>query len=715
MTVRRSLSLALLLVCIIGLSPTGAQARDDFPVPGGWFYSQANGKAGGGDVGFSVTNNGGIPFWDWFQRYGGVDDVGYPISDRFVWNGFTVQAFQKVVLQWRPDSRTVAIVNVFDELSAAGKDEWLLAVRQVPRSNDWSSDRGKGWEQIVAAHQALLDPYPAIKAAYFAAADPVALNGLPMGVHELSNVVVIRAQRKVFQQWKVDVPWARAGQVVVANGGDVGKEAGLYPAQAILPRTPAGDLPGVGISTTPTSAPQPAPPPNASSLASPLPPGPPSTKSSIAGLWHKPLTDDLFMTRIGESGAGWVRTFLTWEDVEPTETSPPSYNWSASDRAIRLLRERGVQPLVNIVDPPSWAAFPTCGPFRSAAMQDRWLQFVRAAVERYSQPPYSVRMWMLYNEPDFRIQNPNDKFGGGWGGGCWGNHPTEYGAMLRATYPVIKAADPAAVVVMGPLAADGCGASFNCAFLREVLDPAKGNAGGSFDVASFNYFPFFRRNWEQFGTSLLGKAEGFRRTMAEVGVAKPVLVAETGIVLDGTPATATAQANYVAQALTLGLVDAGRPDGRGVQAVIWFTLRDSDDPNDRWGLLSPSGEVKPPFVVYQTWVKELAGLRFVRTESEPTYGTSPARVCDSGPYFCDALQKYVFASGDLEKWVLWIDAGPQRQGDRYSTTARRTVELPADRLIVVRDTMGAVVPVNRSGSSATLTVTESPVYVTLRR
>ncbi|MCS6801352.1 MAG: hypothetical protein RMM58_02665 [Chloroflexota bacterium] len=705
---RRSLLLALSLLLLFGLLPTRAQSRDDFPIPGGWFYSQANGKGGGGDLGFRVTNEGGIPFWEWFNRYGGVPNVGYPISERFLWNGFTVQAFQKVVLQWRPESRTMAIVNVFDELSAAGKDDWLLTVRQVPRSQDWSSDRGKGWEQIVAAHLALLDPYPALRAAYFAAPDPIALNGLPMGVHELPNVIVVRAQRKVFQQWKVDVPWARAGQVVVANGGDVGKEAGLYPAQALVPRTPAGDLPR-SPHLPPASSPA------VSSLAGPLPPGPPTQKSLIAGLWHKPLVNDLFMTRIGESGAGWVRTFLTWEEIEPVQTSPPTYNWASADQAIRLLREQGVNPLVNIVDPPTWAAFPTCGPFRTAAMQNRWLQFVRAAVERYKQPPYNVRYWVLYNEPDFRIQNPNDKFGGGWGGGCWGNHAAEYGALLRATYPVIKAADPQAIVVMGPLAADGCEPSFNCAFLREVLDPAKGNAAGSFDMVSFNYFPFYRRNWEQFGTSLLGKAEGFRRTMAEFGTVKPIIVAETGIVLDGTPATEQAQANYVAQALTLALADNGRGDGNGVQIAVWFTLRDSDDPNDRWGLLTPRGEIKPSFRVFQTWVKELAGARLLRNESEPTYGNSPARRCDTGPFFCDALQKYVFAVGDEEKWVLWIDSGPQRHGDRYRTDATRTVELPADRLVVVRDMMGGLLPVTRRGATAILTVTESPVYVTLRR
>jgi hypothetical protein len=441
----------------------------------------------------------------------------------------------------------------------------------------------------------------------------------------------------------------------------------------------------------------------------------PSVRSSLAGVWHKPIEDDVFLGRISESGAGWVRVFLTWELIEPAETTPPSYDWASSDRAIRLLRERGVQPLVNIVDPPTWAAFPTCGPFRTEATRDRWLAFVRAAVERYSQPPYAVRYWMLYNEPDFRIKDPNDKFGGGWGGGCWGNHSADYGAMLRATYPVIKAADPAAIVVLGPLAADGCEPSFNCSFLREILDPSQGNAGGSFDVAAFNYFPFYRRNWEQFGTSLLGKAEGIRRTMAEFGVSKPVLVAETGIVLDGTELAATAQATYVAQALTLGSADAGRPDGLGTQVVIWFTLRDSDDPNDRWGLVDPLGNPKEPFRVFQTWVKEMAGFRFVRNESEPTYGPSPARLCDTGPYRCDALQKYVFAAGDIEKWVVWVDAGPQRQADRATTSATRLLEAPANRLIAVRDRLGANLRYEVEAGRARIVVGDSPVYLTLRR
>jgi hypothetical protein len=46
---------------------------------------------------------------------------------------------------------------------------------------------------------------------------------------------VVRTQRAVLQLWKHDEPWARAGDVTVANGGDLAKALGLFPAAALKP------------------------------------------------------------------------------------------------------------------------------------------------------------------------------------------------------------------------------------------------------------------------------------------------------------------------------------------------------------------------------------------------------------------------------------------------------------------------------------------------
>lgn len=253
---------ALLLTLLAGLMVPGpaalrAQEPLDFPLTDGsgrvvgHFYKQANGQGGAGDLGFAVTDAEGVPFWSAFQALGGPEVVGYPISGRFLWDGLVTQAFQRLILQW--NSGQVAIVNVVDLFTRYGRDDWLQVQKQVPTPFDWSADRGRSWADVVAAHQALLDPFPAIREVYFRASDPIALFGLPQAAADYPTVSVVRAQRAVLQQWKVDTPWARAGQVTVANGADIAKEAGilaavageaLRPASASLPAGAGRQPPG---------------------------------------------------------------------------------------------------------------------------------------------------------------------------------------------------------------------------------------------------------------------------------------------------------------------------------------------------------------------------------------------------------------------------------------------------------------------------------------
>jgi hypothetical protein len=77
---------------------------------------------------------------------------------------------------------------------------------------------------------------------------------------DMGGVIVLRAQRKVYQQWLGDRPWARAGEVTVANGGDLAKEGGLLPPAAIVPQpvssVPLGIVnPGGQTPATPTPVP----------------------------------------------------------------------------------------------------------------------------------------------------------------------------------------------------------------------------------------------------------------------------------------------------------------------------------------------------------------------------------------------------------------------------------------------------------------------------
>lgn len=213
--------------------------REDYQITDGHFFTQANGSPRGTSrYGYSITNEGGIPFWSEFQRLGGVDVLGYPVSRRFLMDGFVSQATQKFVLQWRPERREAWFVNVFDALYEKGRDGWLHSHRQTPLHPGSAAEAGLAWEAIMERKWRLLDQDQDLKAFFQSCANPLAHYGLPIDLADMGNAVVLRAQRAVLQKWKEDVPWAPAGYITVANGGDIAKEAGLVPMDAALPETP---------------------------------------------------------------------------------------------------------------------------------------------------------------------------------------------------------------------------------------------------------------------------------------------------------------------------------------------------------------------------------------------------------------------------------------------------------------------------------------------
>lgn len=213
----------------------------EYDVVNGYFFTQTGGEDG--EHGFSVTDEDGAMLWREYQRLGGPDALGYPISRRFSWNGFTVQATQKAVLQWRPDLGRAVPVNLLDELSRTGKDDWLASYRQIPRPASFGDEAGLTTQQVTEKRLRLLEASPPIRDAFLATPDFLEANGLPVApVTDVGPAFVLRAQRRAFQLWKVNTPFARVGQVTVVNGGDLGKEAELYPAAATLPESAAQQI-----------------------------------------------------------------------------------------------------------------------------------------------------------------------------------------------------------------------------------------------------------------------------------------------------------------------------------------------------------------------------------------------------------------------------------------------------------------------------------------
>lgn len=238
------LFLHLSLVALVTASASPRPQGDvtdvrDWAIPKGHFYTQTNGTEESNELGYAVVDDDAALFWTSFQDLGGFQALGYPVSQRFPFKGLVAQAFQKGILLWDRRSQSAYLMNLFDELSAAGADPFLETHRFIPRSNAWTEDAGQPWPVIVANHLALLEEDAAIKAAYFAESDhgrdPITFNGLPMGIRDYGFVLVLRAQRRAFQHWKTEQPWASVGEVVVVNGGDLAKELNLIPAPAQAP------------------------------------------------------------------------------------------------------------------------------------------------------------------------------------------------------------------------------------------------------------------------------------------------------------------------------------------------------------------------------------------------------------------------------------------------------------------------------------------------
>jgi hypothetical protein len=206
-------------------SPSGADSA---------FYTQAGNGAGG----YEIANTGGIGFYNAFQQLGGVNALGYPASQRFNQGGFTYQALQGAVLQWRPEQNGAVLANTFEWFTDAGKDNQLLASSGIPLP---IRDDGAGgdFQKAEAVRLSWLTD-GAIKTAYLAAGSTdqaVQLYGLPMSKPEKHGPFIVqRFQRIAFQHWTDAVAGMPApGSVVRVLGGDLAKQQGLIPAEADQP------------------------------------------------------------------------------------------------------------------------------------------------------------------------------------------------------------------------------------------------------------------------------------------------------------------------------------------------------------------------------------------------------------------------------------------------------------------------------------------------
>ena len=406
-------------------SQSASAAEEEYPFTNGYFFTQTG---GGNGRGYSIVNDASAPFWNEFQRLGGVQAVGYPVSRRFLWNGFLCQVMQRVVFQWRPDLGQVAFVNVFDLFSEAGQDDNLFVTRQVPRPLPASFDGGKNFADVIQARLALLDENPAISQKYNSIpGDPISMNGLPTSrVTDMGNHFALRTQRVLFQQWKEAVPWAAAGEVTVALGGSISAELGVFPREILEPELLPGETRPLVNVALPGATPTP-------------PPAPITTLGYGFQLdWSGDYQRALSLTK--EAGFNWVKFQARWEQLEPTQGN---ILWSNVDYIVNAANDAGVKLLFSVVTAPRWARagqnMAVHGPPNDP---NAYANFVSALAKRYKGKIAAYEIW---NEQNLDRE---------WGGPSR-QSAANYVTLLKAAFQAVKAADPQAKIITGALTPAG--------------------------------------------------------------------------------------------------------------------------------------------------------------------------------------------------------------------------------------------------------------------
>lgn len=192
-----------------------------------------------------------------------------------------------------------------------------------------------------------------------------------------------------------------------------------------------------------------------------------------AFLWWRPETADRDLGLMRDAGLTWVKQIFAWQDIEGAAKG--SFNWGNADQAVFAANGKGIDLLARLDNAPNWAA-PGCnnpskkqmGPAKN--MQD-WVDFLGAFVTRYKG---RVRAYEIWNEPNLARE---------WCGRP--PNPSEYAALLKASYSKIKSIDPSAIIIsagLTPTTQSNAEAIPDQQFVEQMYSAMGNRSDGYFDV-----------------------------------------------------------------------------------------------------------------------------------------------------------------------------------------------------------------------------------------
>ena len=342
-------------------------------------------------------------------------------------------------------------------------------------------------------------------------------------------------------------------------------------------------------------------------------------------------------------GTHWVRVFATWPDLEP-QRGVYAPNWVASYEQLFRALPAGSKVIIVVVDTPSWESG-SSNPHTPPSNPNDYAAFLGFLAHQWAGRVAAYEIW---NEEDAAKW---------WSGGP---NPAAYAQLLKATYPVVKAADPSTEVVLGGLTGN------DYPFLQGVYEAG---GKGSFDVVGVHTdtacnvlspYSFLRGlDGRMVPDSFLAYRE-VHATMLANGDEKPIWMTELswrttnatcqeGAFAGQKPqgVTLEEQATFLSQAYHCLAQDPYVP------VALWFPLQDEGAVVS--GLIRANGTRKPSFAAMQSYVRD--GDKVAQpcgVFTGPKIGLlSPAnRVTYSGPL---PIHVYATSPNGVYRIVLKID------------------------------------------------------------
>lgn len=302
-------------------------------------------------------------------------------------------------------------------------------------------------------------------------------------------------------------------------------------------------------------------------------------------------------------GVQWLRIDIGWDDVQAKNAQ--TYDWGPTDTIVKTARAKGFEVLATLAYTPAWARPLTClSPSCAPIFNSNFATFAGQAAKRYAA---DITYWEVWNEPNitkFWLPKPN---------------AAKYADMLKSTYPVIKAANPAAQVISAGLS-PAENTKSNIAPRDFLAALYKAGAGKSFDIVGYHPYSYpapatTNYNWSAW-SQMGDQSTSIRSIMQANGDAdKHVWVTEYGAPTAGPgigAGTATYAANQDAshvdealQAYTLQSAITSISNQTWVGGFFWYSYKDlgtdPDDSENFFGMIRADGTRKP---VYDT-MKEI--------------------------------------------------------------------------------------------------------------